>query len=124
MPDKPPLLFGKLGWTLLFVVLFLIAGTAYFLPMILDILKLSMPEKRASATRAVVQITLGSWVATAVVSVVRVIIWLRAVLAATTLTEYQNERRDVMYVRDFTLWLLGIMTALAAYMIQWLSGGS
>jgi len=117
------LLFSKLGWVLLFVALFLIGGTAYFLPSILDILKLNMPEKWASITRLVVQITIGSWVATAVMSIVRVIVWLRAVFAITSLTKYQDERREIKYVRDFTLWLLGIMTALAVYMTQWLSGG-
>ena len=117
------LLFSKLGWVLLFVALFLIGGTAYFLPPILDILKLNMPEKWASITRLVVQITIGSWVATAVMSIVRVIVWLRAVFAITSLTKYQDERREIKYVRDFTLWLLGIMTALAVYMTQWLSGG-
>jgi len=122
MPDQP-VLFGKLGCVLLFVALFLIGGTVYFLPPVLDILKLSMPEKWASITRLVVQITIGSWLAAAVMSLVRVIVWLRAVFAKTSLTKYQNERRDVMYVRDFTLWFLGIMTVLAAYTTQWLSGG-
>jgi hypothetical protein len=120
MPDQP-VLFGKLGWVLLFAALFLIGGTAYFLPFFLDILKLSMPEKWASITRLVVQITIGSWVATAVMSIVRVIVWLRAVFAVTSLTKYENERKDIMYVRDFTLWFLGIMTVLAAYTTQWLS---
>jgi len=122
MSDQP-LLFGKLGWVLSIVDLLLIGGIAYFLPSVLDVLKLSMPGKWASITRLVVQITIGSWVATVVMSLARVIVWLRAVFAITKLTEYQNERRDVTYVRDFTLWFLGIMTVLAAYTTQWLSGG-
>lgn len=36
--------------------------------------------------------------------------------------EYAEERKDVAYVRDFSLWFLGIMTALAAYMTVWISG--
>lgn len=122
MPKQPALLFGKLGWMLLFVSVLSIIGTAYFLPMILDSLELSMPEKWAPVTRLVVQITIGSWVAASFMSILRVIVWLRAVFAITSLTEYENERRDITYVRNFTLWLLGIITALTAYMTQWLSG--
>ena len=123
MSKKPSLLFDTLGWTLLIVSICLIAGTAYFLPYILRAAALDMPEEWPLVTRIIVQITLGSWVATSIVSIARGVIWLRYVLVHTGVTEYKNERRDVTIVRDFTLWLLGIMTALAVYMTQWFSGG-
>ena len=106
------------------VSIILIVTTAYFLPSILDIFKLSVPQRWPTATRIVVQITIGSWLAASLVSITRVIVWLRAMLAITTLTEYGNERKEVMLVRDFILWLLGLMTALAIYMTQWFSGGN
>jgi hypothetical protein len=88
----------------------------------MDYFELVFPAKWAEATRAVVRIAFGSWVGTAVVSIARVVIWLRAVFSITSGDQYKKERQDVTYVRDFNLWLLGIMTALAAYMTTWVSG--
>jgi hypothetical protein len=115
-------LFGRLGWALFVLTLALVIVTALALPYIMPILHLVFPEKWVKATRFVVQIAFGSWVGTAVVSIARIIIWLRAVFSITTMEQYRNERRDVTYVRDFNLWLLGIMTALAGYMTVWVSG--
>lgn len=115
-------LFSKLGWILLFFSFVSVLITAYFLPAIMDSLQLVFPAEWVEATRAVVQVAFGSWVGTVVVSIARIVIWLRAVFSITTLEQYEIERRDVTYVRDFNLWLLGIMTALAAYMTTWVSG--
>jgi hypothetical protein len=114
-------LFGKLGWALFVLTLILVIVTALILPYIMTILHLAFPAKWVKATRVVVQITFGSWVGTVVVSIARIIIWLRAVFSVTNGVQYSNERRDVTYVRDFSLWLLGIMTALAAYMTVWVA---
>jgi hypothetical protein len=114
-------LFGRLGWALLILTLILVIVTAVALPYIMTVLHLVFPTKWVEATRVVVQITFGSWVGTVVASIARIIVWLRAVYAITTGVQYSNERRDVTYVRDFSLWLLGIMTALAAYMTVWVA---
>jgi len=115
-------LFSRLGWILLFISLGSVFITAYFLPAIMDSLQLVFPVEWVEATRAVVRITFGSWVGTVAVSIARIVIWLRAVFSITTMDQYAIERRDVTYVRDFNLWLLGIMTALAAYMTTWVVG--
>jgi hypothetical protein len=116
-------LFGRLGWALFFLTLILVLVTALALPYVMPILHLVFPEKWVETTRLVVQFAFGSWVGTAVVSIVRIIVWLRAVFSITTMEQYRTERRDVKYVRDFNLWLLGIMTTLAGYMTVWVSGG-
>jgi len=118
MPDA---FLGRLGWALLILTLILVIGTALSLPYIMTILHLVFPTKWVTATRVVVQITFGSWVATVAMSIARIIVWLRAVYSKTFGTRWASERSDVMYVRDFSLWLLGIMTALAAYMTVWVS---
>jgi hypothetical protein len=120
--EQHALLFGTLGKVLLILSLLLILATAYFLPTLLVASNLSMPAKWASVTRIVIQITIGSWVATVVMSIANVIVWLRAVFVITDGEQYAHERRDVTYVRNFTLWFLGIMTALSAYIVTWLSG--
>jgi len=112
---------GKLGLSLLLVTLALVLITAVALPAVMNYLQLAFPDKWVEATRIVVQITFGSWVGTVAISIARVAIWLRAVYAETTLEEYAKERKDVTYVRDFNLWFLGIMTALATYMTLWMS---
>jgi hypothetical protein len=112
---------GKLGWLLLFGTLALVLITAIVLPTVMEYLQLAFPDKWVEATRIVVQITFGSWVGTVVVSIARVAIWLRAVYGVATMEEYAEERKDVTYVRDFSLWFLGILTALAAYMTVWIS---
>ena len=116
-------LFGRLGWALFILTLIIIVVTAIALPYIMPVVHLVFPTKWVKVTRFVVQIAFGSWVGTAFVSIARIIIWLRAVFSMTTMEQYRNERRDVTLVRDFNLWLLGIMTALAAYMTTWVSGG-
>jgi uncharacterized membrane protein len=121
--EKEPLLFGKLGWSLLAISLALILATTYFLPDMLNSFQLKMPEKWAPLTRLIVQITLGSWVAASAMSIIRAIIWLRCKLVLTNLKQYESERNAVTLVRDFTLWMLGIMTALAGYVTIWFSGG-
>ena len=120
--EKRPLLFGKLGWSLLVISLVLIAVSTYSLPNILASCQLEMPEKWAPLTRIVVQITLGSWVAASAMSIAQAIVWLRCKLVITDLPKYENEREAVTVVRNFTLWSLGIMTALAGYMTLWFSG--
>lgn len=115
-------LFGRLGWALFIVTATLVIITAITLPYIMPVLDLEFPTKWADVTRFVVQITFGSWVGTVVVSIARIIIWLRVMFSVTTMGEYSKERRDVKYVRDFNLWLLGIMTALAGYMTVWVGG--
>jgi hypothetical protein len=119
---KQPLLFGKLGLSLLIISLVLTAVTAYFLPNILVLCQLKMPEKWAPITRIIVQITLGSWVASSATSIAQVIVWLRCKLVITDITQYEDEQKEVTFVRNFTLWLLGIMTVLAGYMTLWFSG--
>jgi hypothetical protein len=114
-------LLGKLGWILLFGTLVLVLITAIALPAVMNYLQLAFPAKWVEATRIVVQITFGSWVGTLIVSIARVVIWLRAVYGTATMEEYSEQRNDVTYVRDFSLWFLGIMTALAAYMTVWIS---
>lgn len=114
-------LFGRLGWELFLLTLISVIATALILPYIMTILNLAFPTKWVAATRTVVQIAFGSWVGTVVISIVRIIVWLRAVFGVTTLEQYADERRQVGYTRDFSLWLLGIMTALAAYMTVWVS---
>jgi len=113
---------GRLGQLLLFGTLSSVLITAVVLPTIMDYLQLVFPAKWVEATRIVVRITFGSWVGTVVVSIMRIIIWLRAVSGVTTMEEYAGEREDVTHVRDFSLWFLGIMTALTAYMTVWISG--
>lgn len=115
-------LFGKFGLVLLVISFGSVLITAYFLPAIMDSLQLVFPTEWVEATRVVVQITFGSWVGTVVVSIARIVVWLRAVFSMIDLDQYAIDRRDVTYVRDFNLWLLGIMTALAAYMTTWVSG--
>jgi hypothetical protein len=115
-------LFGRLGWALFIVTATLVIITAITLPSIMHALNLEFPTKWAEITRLVVQITFGSWVGTVGVSIARIIIWLRAVFSITDMDQYSKERRDVTYVRDFNLWLLGIMTALAGYMTVWTGG--
>jgi len=112
---------GKLGWFLLFLTLALVLITAVVLPTIMDYLQLAFPAKWVEATQIVVRVTFGSWVGTVAMAITRVVIWLRAVYGFTTMEEYAEEHKDVTYVRDFSLWLLGIMTALAAYMTVWIS---
>ena len=116
MPDA---LFGRLGRALFVLTLILVVAATITLPYIMTILHLAFPTKWVEATRVIVQITFGSWVATVVMSIAKTVVWLRAVYAKTVGTQYADERRDVTYVRDFSLWLLGIMTALAAYMTLW-----
>jgi hypothetical protein len=89
----------------------------------MDVLHLVFPTEWVAATRIVVQIAFGSWVGTVVVSIARIIIWFRAMFQFTDMKRYSDERRQVTYVRDFNLWLFGIMTALAAYMTVWVGGG-
>ena len=115
-------LFGRLGWWLLVVTVTLVIITAITLPYLMPTLGLEFPTKWADVTRFVVQVTFGSWVGTVAVSIARIIIWLRATFSLTTLEQYSKERKDVTYVRDFSLWLLGIMTALAGYMTVWIGG--
>jgi hypothetical protein len=115
-------LFGKFGWILLVISFGSVLITAYFLPAIMDSLQLVFPTEWVEATRTVVQIAFGSWVGTVVVSIARIVIWLRAVFSITDMEQYSKEHRDVTYVRDFNLWLLGITTALAAFMTTWVSG--
>jgi len=115
-------LFGRLGWALFILTLTLVIVTASTLPYIMPVLHLVFPSNWVKATRFVVQIAFGSWIGTAVASIARIIIWLRAVFSVTSMEQYSNERRDVALVRDFNLWLLGIMTALAGYMTAWVSG--
>jgi hypothetical protein len=112
---------GKFGQLLLLVVLLLIICTAVFLPLFLNILGLSMPAKWGPITRIVVQITVGSWVGTVAVSIVRVAVFLYASRhpKSARISRYGKRRTDVMNVRDFTLWFLGIMTVLAAYATSW-----
>ncbi len=112
---------GKFGWLLLFGTLTLVLITAVALPTVMNYLQLVFPAKWVEATCIVVQITFGSWVGTVAVSITRVVIWLRVVYGYTTMEEYAEERKDVTYVRDFSLWFLGIMTTLAAYMTVWVS---
>ena len=113
---------GNLGWMLFFVTCGSVLITAYSLPTVMDSLQLAFPTEWAEATRVVVQITFGSWVGTVIVSIARIVIWLRIVYSVTDMAQYATERRDVTYIRDFNLWLLGIMTALAAYMTAWVGG--
>jgi hypothetical protein len=115
-------LFGRLGKILFILVVIILFVTAFVLPYIMAPLNLVFPEKWAVATRSVVQITFGAWIATSVVSIARIVVWLRAVYSFTSSEEYTSERSDVTYVRDFTLWLLGILTTLAAFMTAWVSG--
>lgn len=112
---------GRLGWLLLFGSLVLVLIVAIALPTVMNYLHLAFPDKWVEATRVVVRITFGSWVGTVVASIARIAVWLRAVYGYTTIGEYAEERKDVTYVRDFSLWFLGIMTALAAYMTVWIS---
>ena len=114
-------LFGKIGWILLLVTLALVFITAAALPTVMKSLQLGFPAKWAEATCIIVQITFGSWVGTVAASIARVAIWLRAVYAGLSGEEYAKERQDVTNVRNFSLWLLGIMTALATYMTLWMS---
>jgi hypothetical protein len=116
-------LFGRLGWALFISTLISVIVTALILPYIMAGLHLVFPAEWVVATRFVVQIAFGSWVGTVVVSIARIIIWLRAMFQFTTMEQYLDERRQVTYVRDFNLWLFGIMTALAAYMTVWVSEG-
>ena len=113
-------LFGRFGWALLALTLISVVVTAVILPYVMTILSLAFPAGWVTATRIVVQVAFGSWVGTVIASIARIIIWLRAVFAVTTGVQQSNERRDVTYVRDFSLWFLGIMTALAAYMTVWI----
>lgn len=117
-------LFGRLGWALFVLTLVSVIVTAVTLPSIMTALGLAFPANWVMATRVVVQIAFGSWVGTVVASIARIIVWLRAVFAVTTGSQFSSERRDVTYVRDFSLWLLGILTALAAYMTVWIGGGA
>ena len=71
-------LFGKLGWALLGTSLALVIITALALPYIMAPLHLIFPEKWVAATRLIVQVTFGAWVATAFVSIARIVVWLRA----------------------------------------------
>lgn len=112
---------GRLGWLLLFGTLALVLVTAIALPTVMNYLQLAFPDIWVEATRIVVRITFGSWVGTVAITIARVAIWLRAVYGVTSVGEYVEERKDVTYVRDFSLWFLGIMTALAAYMTVWIS---
>jgi hypothetical protein len=115
-------LFGNLGKILLVMVVVLVAATAIALPYVMVPLHLVFPKNWVLATRIIVQIAFGAWVATSAVQIARIKVWLRALYSRITPVQYDSARRDISYVGDFTLWLLGILTALAAYMTVWVSG--
>ena len=94
-------LFGKFGWALLATTLALLIITALALPYIMSPLHLVFPEKWVLATRSVVQVAFGTWVATAFISIIRIVVWLRAVYAVTTPLQYDAEKEMLRMLEIF-----------------------
>jgi len=131
-----PQLFGTLGIVLLIFSILMICGIAFSLSRIIQAIGLKWMvtekevngakvevEKYPPATKVIVQIAIGSWGATLVPSVARIVVWRRHLRQITSATGYKEERNQVVLVQNFILWLLGIVTTLALYMTTYFSGG-
>jgi hypothetical protein len=92
---------------------------AVVLPYIMSVANLAFPSKWATVTHYVVQITFGSWVGTALTSAVQGVIWLCASLSIIDAAQNDQYKKETKTVRNFTIWLLGILTVLAAYLTAW-----
>jgi len=117
------LLFGKFGRGLLMASAIILIVVSYFLPNILSLTGLNMKENWPTATKIVVQLTIGSWSATSITSLARVYVWIQYLLAEISSTKYQEKSKEVKMVQNLFLWILGIMTALSTYITLWFSGG-
>ena len=110
---------GKAAWLLLVIVCVEVIVIFLSLPWILTTADLSVPANWASVTFIVVRLTISVWVGTFLTSVARVVVWLRFKLAITKAEEWQGEKSDVQAIHSLSLWLLGLLTVLAAYLTQW-----
>ena len=110
---------GKSAWLLLATVCASVAVIFFSLPSILQTAGLAIPPKWAPVTFIIVRLTISIWVGTFVTSVARVIVWIRIKLAATDAQEWSKEKSDVQAIHSLSLWLLGLLTVLAAYLTQW-----
>lgn len=117
------LLLSKLGGSLLIVGISALIIVSYFIPSILSLVGLSMKENWSTATKMIVQLTIGSWVASTIASIVRAYVWLQAMLSRIPSTTYHKNRDEVKMVQNLFLWILGLMTVLSVYVTQWFSGG-
>lgn len=82
-----------------------------------------MKENWSTATKIIVQLTVGSWSASTITSIARVYVWLQALLSQIKSTEYHRMRDEVKMVQNLFLWILGLMTVLSVYVTQWFNGG-
>lgn len=69
--------------------------------------------------KIIVRLTIGAWCATFISSVARASYWFKAMNAEHGAIEHNKIKADVTRVQTFFLWVLGIMTALSTYVIQW-----
>jgi hypothetical protein len=118
------LIMGRTGLFLLVVITLVIVVAPLYLPLILNLADLSTPKRWPAITLSVVWLTVGAWIGTLLTSIARVIVWLRFKLAMTAGKEWAREREDVMAVQSLSLWLLGLLTVLSAYLTQWFTGGN
>lgn len=96
---------------------------SYFIPDILSLVGLNMKENWPTATKMVIQLTVGSWSASTITSIARAYIWLQAMFAEIKSTEYHKMRDEAKIVQNLFLWILGLMTVLSAFVTQWFNGG-
>jgi flagellar biosynthesis protein FlhB len=117
------LLLSRFGWSLLTASIIILFIVSYFIPNILSLAGLNMKESWPTATKMIVQLTIGSWCASTLSSVARVYVWLRALFAEIPSTEYHEIRDEVKMIQNLFLWILGLMTTLSGYVTLWFSGG-
>jgi len=121
--DKPIRLLGTLGWILLGVSLLLFVAVAVSLPTILGLLNFDMNTKFGLATRIIIQVTLGTWGSSAVMSAMPYALKLYTKMRDPNMSNYGDNRKDVIRIRDLSAWTCGLLTALGVYAIQWFGGG-
>jgi len=113
-----------MGWFLLVIIILVAVTTPWYLPAILGVAGLSAPKRWPAITLTVVGLTIGAWIGTLLTSIARVVVWLRFKLAMIAGKEWAREKEDVMAVQSLSLWLLGLLTVLSAYLTQWFVGGN
>lgn len=109
---------------MLVVITLVMVVAPLYLPLIVNLAGLSTPKRWPAITLSVVWLTVGAWIGTLLASIARVVVWLRFKLAMTAGKEWAREREDVMAVQSLSLWLLGLLTVLSAYLTQWFVGGN
>lgn len=111
---------SKLGWALLIGWGIVSIALWALLPGVIRAAGLSFASKYPAVTQSFMTTTMALWSSSAIFALARPIIWFLAAISVIDGQEWSKYSRDAKMVHTFTLWALGILTAMTAYLASWL----